>query len=146
MSTALPILVLNGPNLNLLGTRQPEVYGHDTLADALELAAEAGAKFGREVVSFQSNSEGALIDKLHQARGQVSGIAVNAGGLSHTSIALPDALVITEVPVVEVHVTNVYAREEFRRHSHISVIARAVVAGMGIYGYAAAVEYLVRQT
>lgn len=144
MSTDLPILVLNGPNLNMLGTREPEIYGADTLSDAVELAAEVAAKYGRELVSFQSNSEGALIDKVQQARGHVCGIVINAGGLTHTSIALRDALALVDVPIVEVHVTNVFAREEFRHHSYISGIAKAVVVGMGIYGYTAAVDFLLR--
>lgn len=137
-----PILVLNGPNLNMLGTRQPEVYGSDTLDDVVALCERTAAKFGREVVTFQSNHEGALIDRIHAARGTVSAIVINPGGLTHTSVALRDALVIPEVPIVEVHISNVHAREEFRHHSFISPIATAVVAGMGIQGYAAAVEFL----
>ncbi|MBF6183276.1 type II 3-dehydroquinate dehydratase [Nocardia otitidiscaviarum] len=137
-----PILVLNGPNLNMLGTRQPEVYGADTLDDVVALCRATAARFDREVVSFQSNHEGALIDRVHAARGVESGIVINPGGLTHTSVALRDALVIPEVPIVEVHISNVHAREEFRHHSYISPIATAVIAGMGIRGYAAAVEYL----
>lgn len=140
--TVAPILVLNGPNLNMLGTRQPEVYGADTLADVLALCRATAARFGREIVDFQSNSEGALIDRIHLARGAESGIVVNPGGLTHTSVALRDALVIPEVPIVEVHISNVHAREEFRHRSYISGIATAVIAGMGIQGYAAAVEFL----
>jgi 3-dehydroquinate dehydratase-2 len=136
------ILVLNGPNLNLLGTRQPEVYGSDTLDDIVELCRDTAARFGREIVAYQSNYEGALIDRIHAARGAESGIVVNPGGLTHTSVALRDALVIPEVPIVEVHLSNVHAREEFRHHSYISPIATAVVAGMGIQGYAAAIEFL----
>jgi 3-dehydroquinate dehydratase II len=137
-----PILVLNGPNLNMLGTRQPEVYGSDTLADVLALCHATAARFDREIVAFQSNSEGALIDRIHAARGAESGIVINPGGLTHTSVALRDALVIPEVPIVEVHISNVHAREEFRHHSYISGIATAVIAGMGVQGYAAAVEFL----
>ncbi len=137
-----PILVLNGPNLNMLGTRQPEVYGSDTLDDVVELCRRTAARFDREISTFQSNSEGALIDRVHAARGVDAGIVINPGGLTHTSVALRDALVIPEVPIVEVHISNVHAREEFRHHSYISPIATAVIAGMGIQGYAAAVEFL----
>ncbi|WP_019932204.1 type II 3-dehydroquinate dehydratase [Nocardia sp. BMG111209] len=137
-----PILVLNGPNLNMLGIRQPEVYGSDTLDDIVALAERTAARFDREVAAFQSNSEGALIDRIHAGHGAVSGIVINPGGLTHTSVALRDALVIPEVPIVEVHISNVHAREEFRHHSYISPIATAVIAGMGIQGYAAAVEFL----
>ncbi|WP_194816447.1 type II 3-dehydroquinate dehydratase [Nocardia sp. XZ_19_385] len=137
-----PILVLNGPNLNMLGTRQPEVYGAATLDDVVALCEQTAARFGRQVVAFQSNSEGALIDRIHQARGAESAIVINPGGLTHTSVALRDALVIPEVPIVEVHISNVHAREEFRHHSFVSPIATAVIAGMGIQGYAAAIEFL----
>ncbi|NNH74433.1 type II 3-dehydroquinate dehydratase [Nocardia uniformis] len=137
-----PILVLNGPNLNMLGTRQPEVYGSDTLDDVVELCRGTAARFDREISAFQSNHEGALIDRIHAARGVESAIVINPGGLTHTSVALRDALVIPEVPIVEVHISNVHAREAFRHHSYISPIATAVIAGMGIQGYAAAVEYL----
>ncbi|WP_280415192.1 type II 3-dehydroquinate dehydratase [Nocardia carnea] len=137
-----PILVLNGPNLNMLGTRQPEVYGTETLEDVIELCRRAAAARGREIAHFQSNSEGDLIDRIHGARGTASGIVINPGGLTHTSVALRDALVIPEVPIVEVHISNVHAREEFRRHSYISPIADAVVAGMGGYGYVAAIDFL----
>ncbi|KAA8890334.1 type II 3-dehydroquinate dehydratase [Nocardia colli] len=144
MSAPGPILVLNGPNLNMLGTRQPEVYGSATLDDVVELCRQTAQRYGREVAAFQSNSEGALIDRIHAARGVESGIVINPGGLTHTSVALRDALVIPELPIVEVHISNVHAREEFRHHSYISPIATAVVAGMGIQGYAAAIEFLVR--
>jgi 3-dehydroquinate dehydratase II len=137
-----PILVINGPNLNMLGTRQPEIYGADTLDDVVTLCVQTAARFEREVIAFQSNHEGALIDRIHQARGEVSAIVINPGGLTHTSVALRDALVIPEVPIVEVHISNVHAREEFRHHSFVSPIATAVIAGLGIQGYAAAIEYL----
>jgi 3-dehydroquinate dehydratase-2 len=145
MATPGPILVLNGPNLNMLGTRQPEVYGSATLDDVIELCAKTAARFDRTIVAFQSNSEGALIDRIHLARGVESGIVINPGGLTHTSVALRDALVIPEVPIVEVHISNVHAREDFRHHSYISPIATAVVAGMGIQGYAAAIEFLIQR-
>ncbi|MFD6155219.1 type II 3-dehydroquinate dehydratase [Nocardia sp. NPDC060256] len=146
MSAPGPILVLNGPNLNMLGTRQPEVYGSATLDDVVELCRQTAQRYGREIVACQSNSEGALIDRIHAARGVESGIVINPGGLTHTSVALRDALVIPELPIVEVHISNVHAREEFRHHSYISPIATAVVAGMGIQGYAAAIEFLARST
>lgn len=141
-TSSSPILVLNGPNLNMLGTRQPEIYGPETLDDVIELCRRTAAAHGREIAHFQSNFEGALIDRIHEARGAASAIVINPGGLTHTSVALRDALVIPEVPIVEVHISNVHAREEFRRHSYVSPIADAVVAGMGIQGYAAAIEYL----
>ncbi|MET7771328.1 type II 3-dehydroquinate dehydratase [Nocardia sp. NPDC005366] len=144
--TAAPILILNGPNLNTLGIRQPEVYGSETLDDVIELCRKTAARFDREITAFQSNSEGALIDRIHRARGAESAIVINPGGLTHTSVALRDALVIPEVPIVEVHISNVHAREEFRHHSYISGIATAVIAGMGIKGYAAAVEFLATRT
>lgn len=140
--TTAPILIINGPNLNMLGIRQPQVYGSATLDDVVELCRETAARFDREIVAFQSNSEGALINRIHEARGAEAGIVINPGGLTHTSVALRDALVIPEVPIVEVHISNVHAREEFRHHSYISGIATAVIAGMGIRGYAAAVEFL----
>ncbi|MEV6096602.1 type II 3-dehydroquinate dehydratase [Nocardia sp. NPDC051981] len=146
MAASGPILVLNGPNLNMLGTRQPEVYGADTLDDVVELCRKTAARFDREIVAFQSNHEGALIDRIHAARGVEAGIVINPGGFTHTSVALRDALVIPEVPIVEVHISNVHAREEFRHHSYISPIATAVIAGMGIQGYAAAIEFLIRRS
>ncbi|GGK53079.1 type II 3-dehydroquinate dehydratase [Nocardia camponoti] len=141
---AAPILVLNGPNLNMLGTRQPEVYGAATLADVVALCEETAARFGQTVEAFQSNHEGALIDRIHEARGNVSAIVINPGGLTHTSVSLRDALVIPEVPIVEVHISNVAAREPFRHHSYVSPIATGVIAGLGIQGYAAAIEFLAR--
>lgn len=141
-----PILVLNGPNLNMLGTRQPEVYGRETLSDVVELCKDAAARHGREIEAFQSNSEGALIDRIHQARGAVSAIVINPGGLTHTSVALRDALVIPEVPIIEVHISNVHAREEFRHRSFVSAIASGVVCGLGVYGYVAAIERLAQIT
>ncbi|MGB7364765.1 MAG: type II 3-dehydroquinate dehydratase [Rhodococcus sp. (in: high G+C Gram-positive bacteria)] len=142
----LPILVLNGPNLNMLGTRQPEVYGRETLSDVVELCRASAARFGRTVRAEQSNHEGALIDWIHAARGTASGIVINPGGLTHTSVALRDALVIPEIPVVEVHISNVHAREEFRHHSYVSGIATSVIAGCGVRGYRYAVEEICART
>ncbi|OZC51653.1 type II 3-dehydroquinate dehydratase [Rhodococcus sp. RS1C4] len=141
-----PILVLNGPNLNMLGTRQPEVYGHETIADVVALCEKTAAAHGRTVRAEQSNHEGHLIDWIHEARGRVSGIVINPGGLTHTSVALRDALVIPEVPIIEVHISNVHAREEFRHHSFVSPIASGVIAGLGIAGYGFAIERLVSLT
>lgn len=140
-----PILVLNGPNLNMLGTRQPEVYGSATIDDVVELCEKTAARHGRSVEHFQTNHEGAMIDRIHAARGRASAIVINPGGWTHTSVALRDALVIPEVPIVEVHVSNVHAREEFRHHSFVSPIATAVIAGLGVAGYAAAIEFLAQR-
>lgn len=138
------LLILNGPNLNLLGTREPEVYGEATLEDAIELASAAAERAGWTIESFQSNSEGALIDRIHAARGNVAGIIANLGAYSHTSLAIADALAAVNIPVVEVHVSNVFAREGFRHHSYISALARTVIVGAGIDGYRLATEHLTR--
>ena len=138
----MKLLVLNGPNLNLLGTREPEVYGRTTLADVeASLAREAVAR-GAAVECFQSNHEGALIDRIHAARTEGVGfILINPGGLTHTSVALRDALSGVAIPFVEVHVTNVHAREPFRHHSYLSPVAVAVLAGFGTAGYTMALHY-----
>jgi len=136
------LLVLNGPNLNLLGTREPEVYGTATLADVEKLAAEAAAAHGWSAECVQSNHEGELIDAVHAARDTADAIIINPGGYSHTSVALRDALSGVALPVVEVHITNIHKREQFRHHSYISGVADAVIAGAGIAGYRLAVEYL----
>jgi 3-dehydroquinate dehydratase-2 len=136
------ILVVNGPNLNLLGLRQPSIYGHDTLADAEKLARDAADAAGYDLDFFQSNSDGAIFDRLQEARGVASGIIVNPAGLTSVSIALLDTLLAVELPVVEVHVSNIHRREEFRHFSYVSTMADAVIAGCGILGYRFAVEYL----
>lgn len=136
------ILVLNGPNLNLLGTREPEKYGTATLADIEQLAKDAGAAHGHAVECFQSNHEGALVDAIHAARGKAVGIVLNAGAYTHTSVAIRDAISAVQVPAVEVHITNVHGREEFRHHSYLSDVSKVVIAGAGIMGYRFAVEYL----
>lgn len=138
------LLVLNGPNLNLLGTREPEKYGTQTLADVEALAAETAERFGWTVECRQSNHEGQLIDWIHEARGKHAGIVLNPGAYSHTSIAIRDAISSVELPVVEVHLTNIHAREEFRHHSYVSGVAAAVLCGTGVQGYAYAVEHLAR--
>ena len=133
------ILLLNGPNLNLLGKRQPEHYGYETLADVEALPREACAT-GFQIDAKQSNWEGQLIDWIHEARGKASGIVINPGGLSHTSVALLDALNAFEAPVIEVHISQIHKREAFRHHSYISHRSDAVIAGLGIDGYGAAVR------
>jgi 3-dehydroquinate dehydratase-2 len=143
------ILVLNGPNLNLLGAREPAVYGTDTLADVERLCRDEGAKHGVTVDCRQSNAEGQLIDWIHEAgrehaAGALLGVVFNAGAYSHTSIALHDAIKAANVPVIELHISNVHARESFRHHSYLSPAARAVMAGFGVAGYALAIAGLVR--
>ena len=144
MSTPQRILLVNGPNLNLLGTREPEVYGHDTLADVEALVARTAAEASYEVRSVQSNHEGVLIDAIHAARDDCAGIVINPGALTHTSVALRDALLAAELPVVEVHLSNVHRREPFRHHSYVSDIAEVVVVGAGIDGYEFGVRQLLR--
>lgn len=137
------IAVLNGPNLNLLGTREPELYGHETLED-LERRLRIVAKELRAELEFaQHNSEGELIERVHAMRGRVQGALVNAGAYSHTSLALRDALVGIALPFVEVHITNVYARERERRHSTLASAAVGVVCGLGVLGYELALRGLV---
>ncbi|MCR9126492.1 MAG: type II 3-dehydroquinate dehydratase [Rhodobacteraceae bacterium] len=136
------VLVLNGPNLNLLGTRQPEVYGNDTLADVEALCLASGARHGLAVRCLQSNSEGALIDAVHGARGRDRGIVLNAGAYTHTSIALMDAIASVELPVIEVHLSNIHAREPFRHRSYIAPVALGQICGFGILGYALALDAL----
>ncbi|MGX9393121.1 type II 3-dehydroquinate dehydratase [Nitrobacteraceae bacterium UC4446_H13] len=140
---ARTVYVLNGPNLNLLGTREPETYGHARLADVERLCSETAAHYGLEADCRQSNSEGELIDFIHEAQvKQAVGIVLNAGGYSHTSIALHDALTAVKIPTVEVHVTNIYAREDFRHHSFIAKAAFATLCGFGIDGYRLAISGL----
>lgn len=144
------ILVLNGPNLNLLGTREPAQYGTATLADVEALCRATGERLGHEVECFQSNWEGALIDKLHEygrmhREGKALGCVFNPGAYTHTSIALHDAIkAVAGLPVVECHVSNVHARESFRHHSYVSPAAAGIVIGFGVQGYAIALEGLVR--
>lgn len=143
MSTPRRLLLLNGPNLNLLGTRQPEIYGSETLADVERVTAEAAARYGLEVRAIQSNHEGVLIDAVHAARHDCAGIVINAGGYTHTSVALRDALASVALPVAEVHISNIKERESFRHFSYIEDVAAVHVIGEGVPGYARAVDLLV---
>nr|WP_236757474.1 type II 3-dehydroquinate dehydratase [Aeromicrobium sp. PE09-221] len=136
------LLLVNGPNLNLLGTREPQIYGHETLDDAVALAERVAAEEHVEIRAVQSNHEGVLIDAIHEARVDCAGIVINPGGLTHTSVVLRDALTGVGLPVVEVHVSNVHAREKFRHRSFVSDIATCVIAGAGIQGYEFAVRRL----
>ena len=141
------VLILNGPNLNLLGTREPAVYGAHTLADVQRLCAQACATHGLALDFRQSNHEGELVDWLHeagraQAAGSLAGVVLNAGAYTHTSIALHDAIKGAGVTVIELHISNVFAREVFRHHSYISSVAKAVMCGFGVAGYALAIAAL----
>ncbi|MFC5480200.1 type II 3-dehydroquinate dehydratase [Massilia suwonensis] len=142
---AKKLLLLNGPNLNLLGTREPAVYGAATLAD-IESAATAQAEAaGGSLSCFQSNHEGALIDRIHAARTEgVDAIVINPGGLTHTSVALRDALAAVAIPFIEVHISNIYQREEFRHHSYLSALARGTICGLGIDGYRFAIDFALK--
>ena len=136
------ILIMNGPNLNLLGTRQPEVYGRTTLSDVEDMCRSEAQTLGVTVSFFQSNSEGALLDALHGARGHQDGVILNAGAYTHTSVALRDAISGIELPVVELHISNVHAREPFRHHSMISAVVLGQIAGFGVNGYRVALRAL----
>lgn len=136
------VFVLNGPNLNLLGLREPAVYGSTTLADVERDAKAAGARLGLEVDFRQSNHEGVLVDWIHEARTKAVGIAINPGAYTHTSIALHDAIKAVGLPVIEVHISNVFARESFRHHSYVSPVAAGVLCGFGTHGYVLALEAL----
>lgn len=143
---AMSILVLHGPNLNLLGTREPDVYGQTTLAqidaDLAQIASEAGVL----LACLQSNHEGALIDRIHAARTDGTRfMLINPGGLTHTSVALRDALAGVAIPFIEVHLSNVHRREPFRHHSYLSAVAVGVIAGLGPHGYRLALDYALRQ-
>jgi len=141
----MKILVLNGPNLNLLGTREPQTYGATTLAEVEDRCRRQAADAGAALDCFQSNHEGALIDRIHAARTEgVDAIVINPGGLTHTSVALRDALAGVAIPFIEVHISNVHAREAFRHHSYLSGIARGVLAGFGVDGYRMALSHLLQ--
>jgi 3-dehydroquinate dehydratase II len=136
------LLLVNGPNLNLLGTREPGIYGTVTLADIEKLVEQTAAEYGLEVRAVQSNHEGVLIDHIHEARDDCFGIVINPGALTHTSVAIADALSAVDLAVAEVHLSNIHRREPFRHHSYVSAVADMVIAGAGAEGYAAAVRYL----
>lgn len=134
------ILIINGPNLNLLGTREPEIYGYGTLADVASLCEEEASRQGFSVDFRQSNLEGEIITWIQEARGNVAGIIINPGAYTHTSIAIMDALLAIDVPVIEVHISNIFKRESFRHHSYVSQAAQGVICGLGATGYGLAVQ------
>ena len=141
--TSLPVVVvLHGPNLNLLGSREPGIYGHTTLKEIDDGLKTRGHELGLLVQTFQSNQEGALIDRVQQARGQASGLVINAGGLTHTSVSLRDAVAAVALPTVEVHLSNLAAREEFRHRSLLAPVCLGQIAGLGPVGYRLALEAL----
>ena len=142
MARAPRILVVNGPNLNMLGVREPAVYGRDKLADIEKLCRKAGREFALAIDFRQSNHEGEIVGWLQEARASHAGIVINAGAYTHTSIAILDALQLAELPVIEVHLSNIFRREEFRHHSYVSLAARAVICGLGAAGYRLALEAL----
>ncbi len=138
------IYVLDGPNMNLLGQREPQIYGHETLADVEAACRAEGAALGLEVKCLQSNAEHQIIDWIHEARETAGGIVINAAAFTFTSIAILDALLTCECPIIEVHITNIHRREPFRQHSYISSAASGVMAGFGTQGYLLALQRLAR--
>ena len=146
LNMAKKLLLLNGPNLNLLGTREPEVYGKETLADIEQAASAQAGAAGAALACFQSNHEGALIDRVHAAKAEgVDAIVINPGGLTHTSVALRDALAGVAIPFVEVHISNIYQREVFRHHSYLSAIAIGTICGLGTDGYRFAIDFALKK-
>ena len=140
---ATTIYVLNGPNLDLLGTREPQTYGTATLKDVERLCQEAAKRHGFVVVARQSNHEGDLIDWIHEAGAKkAAGILLNAAGLTHTSVSIRDAIAAVSIPLIEVHISNIFARERFRHFSHIAPVAKASLCGFGVHGYALAIDGL----
>jgi 3-dehydroquinate dehydratase-2 len=140
---AKSVYVLNGPNLNLLGTREPETYGSATLQDVERLCRDSAKQHKLDLEFRQSNHEGELVDWIHEAGAKkAAGIVLNAGGYTHSSIAIRDAVAAVEVPVIEVHISNIFAREDFRHHSHIAPVAKGTLAGFGVNGYALAIDGL----
>ena len=138
------ILVLNGPNLNILGAREPDVYGHETMAEIEAACAKRASALGLTVEFRQSNSEGELVDWIQGARNGYAGLIVNAGAYTHTSVALLDALLACDVPVIEVHLSNIFQRDDFRHHSYVSKAARGVICGFGGFGYEMALDAAAR--
>ncbi len=143
MTDSIRVLVLHGPNLNLLGTREPEIYGSQTLQEINDLLAASAKEEGVELEFFQSNHEGAVVDRVQEAPSWADGILINPAALTHTSVALRDALAATQLPVVEVHLSNVFAREDFRTHSYITPIAVGMVTGFGPTSYLLGLEALI---
>ena len=145
-ATMSTILVLHGPNLNMLGTREPEVYGHETLADIDERLREKAAEHSHHLLHLQSNAEYELIDRIHEARAEgVDFIIINPAAFTHTSVALRDAILASEIPFIEVHLSNVHAREAFRHHSYFSDIAEGVICGLGSQGYELALQAAIQR-
>ncbi len=134
------ILIINGPNLNMLGTRQPDIYGYGTLADIAALCEEEAGRFGLDVDFRQSNTEGEIVTWIQEAHGTVVGLIINPGAYTHSSIAIMDALLALDMPVIEVHISNIFKREAFRHHSYVSLAAQGVICGLGATGYALAVQ------
>lgn len=140
------LILLNGPNLNLLGTREPEVYGATTLAEIEEESRRVAQAAGAHLICFQSNHEGALIDRIHAAKEEgIDAIVINPAGLTHTSVALRDALAGVNLPVIEVHISNVHKREAFRHQSYVSGVAEGVICGFGVDGYRIAIEFAIKK-
>lgn len=137
------ILVIHGPNLNMLGKREPQVYGSTTLHDIDTALSEQGTNAGVTVTSFQSNHEGAIVDRIQEAFGNVNGVIINPAAFTHTSVALRDALLLLDVPIIEVHISNIHKREPFRHHSYIADIATGQVVGLGARGYLLALEAMI---
>ena len=140
------ILIINGPNLNLLGLREPNIYGAKTLSDINKHLDQIAIQLNITIAHFQSNHEGAIVDKIHEARNNVDYIIINAGALTHTSVAIRDALIGVAIPFVEVHISNVHAREAFRHHSYLSDKAVGVIVGLGTYGYESALRFCAQQS
>ena len=140
------ILIINGPNLNLLGLREPNIYGAKTLSDINKHLDQIAIQLNITIVHFQSNHEGTIVDKIHEARNNVDYIIINAGALTHTSVAIRDALIGVAIPFVEVHISNVHARESFRHHSYLSDKAVGVIVGLGTYGYESALRFCAQQS
>ncbi|KAJ5655443.1 catabolic 3-dehydroquinase 1 [Penicillium longicatenatum] len=140
------VLVINGPNLNLLGTREPEIYGHETLADVEAAGKKQGNEQNATVDFFQSNWEGAIVDRIQEARTDgTDGIVLNPGGFTHTSVAIRDALLGVSIPFIELHVSNIHAREEWRHHSYFQDKAKAIIAGCGVQGYEYAIDHVIKK-
>lgn len=146
MPVPVRILILNGPNLNMLGVREPEIYGHETLDDIRASCDDHAASVGATLDFRQSNSEAELIDWIQQARGTADGIVINPAAFTHTSVAILDALVLTELPVVEIHISNIFRREAFRQHSYISAGATGIISGFGSRGYLLAIDAMMGLT